>query len=204
MILLLPLILVTGSVRVGAGWLARLGVRAAGAWASWRAAAASGMAVVFVCTAATHFLEPQRSGLVAIVPSLLPAPDLLVTLTGLAELGLAAGLIVPRLRSRAALASVIFLIVIFPANVVAAAGVDHPDAPDTPLLPRTVLQLIFIAFAAAPLLPTRRRAGQQPRYAPEPAGAVSSTDTPITADDRAPEAAPATAGAPVTPGPGPA
>lgn len=148
MILLVPLLTTALCVRMGAGWLAGRGHRTVEAWASWRAAAAAGMAVVFVCTGITHFVEPQRSGLEAIVPT----PGLAVTFSGLIEFALAAGLIIPRTRRWAALTSMIFLIIVFPANVIAAEGVDHPAAPTTPLMPRTVLQLVFLGFSAAPLL----------------------------------------------------
>lgn len=120
------------------------------------------MGVVFLCTGITHFSQPARSGLEAIVPSILPRPDLIITASGLAELLLAVGLVVPRTRRPAALASVLMLLALLPANVVAAAGVDHPAAPSTPLIPRLLLQAVFLAFAAAPLVtraqPSRRTA----------------------------------------------
>lgn len=152
MILLVPLLTTALCVRMGAGWLAGRGHRTVEAWASWRAAAAAGMAVVFVCTGITHFVEPQRSGLEAIVPTVVPTPGLAVTFSGLIEFALAAGLIIPRTRRWAALTSMIFLIIVFPANVIAVEGVDHPAAPATPLIPRTILQLVFLGFSAAPLL----------------------------------------------------
>lgn len=112
--------------------------------------------MVYLNTAATHFIEPQRSGLIAIVPGFLPRPELLVTLTGIIELVLAVALLIPRTRRPAAWASVLLLLALFPANVVAAAGVDHPAAPSTPLLPRALLQLVLIGFSAAAALPRRR------------------------------------------------
>ena len=163
MILLLPLILSTLSIRFVAERLSRRGVERASAWASWPAAAAAGMGVVFLCTGPAHFLEPARSGLVAIVPSVMPRPDLIITASGLIELTLAVGLIVPRTRRPAAVASILLLLVLLPANVVAAAGVDHPAAPSTPLIPRLLLQSVFLAFAAAPLV---TRAQPSTRTAP--------------------------------------
>lgn len=152
MILLVPLIATALTVRVGAGWLAGRGIRTANQWASWRAAAASGMAAVYVCTGVTHFVEPQRSGLEATIPPVIPEPGVVVAISGVAEFALAAGLIIPRTRRWAALASAIFLILVFPANVIAAGGVDHPAAPTTPLLPRALLQLVFLGFSLTPLL----------------------------------------------------
>src|SRR5699024_3341005 len=146
-------------VRWGAASLVHRGRKWATPWASWNSAAAAGMATVFVCTGVTHFVEPQRSGLEAIIPDFVPQPALAVTLSGVAELVLAVALVVPRTRRVAALAAVLFLLAVFPANVIAAAGVSHPAAPTTPLVPRALLQLVFIGFAAAPLL--RRPAAPQ-------------------------------------------
>lgn len=171
MFLLVPLIATTLAVRMLAGLLVRRGVRRAQPWASWPAAAAAGMGVVFVLTGVTHFIEPQRSGLVAIVPGVIPAPELVITLTGIAELVLAVGLIVPRTREWAGAAAVVLLLALLPANVIAAAGVDNPAAPNTPLVPRLLLQAAFIGFAAAPLLARLRRVAV-PVRAPRARGAA--------------------------------
>ena len=152
MILLLPLLSATLATRYGAAFLARRGVNHARAWASWPEAAAAGMGMVFVSTGITHFIEPRRSGLEAIVPAALPRPDIAVTASGLAEFALAVGLIVPTTRRPAAIASILMLSALFPANIVAAQGVDHPAAPSTPLIPRILLQAVFMAFAGALLL----------------------------------------------------
>ena len=157
MFLLIPLIATTLVLRMLAGLLLRRGVQRAQPWASWSAAAAAGMGVVFIITGFTHFIEPQRSGLVAIVPGFIPMPELVITLTGIAELVLAIGLIVPRTRERAGAAAVVLLLALLPANVIAAGGVDNPAAPNTPLVPRLLLQAAFIGFAAAPLLARLRR-----------------------------------------------
>src|SRR5690625_2133788 len=149
MLLLIPLLLTTLIVRFGAAWLVSRDRVWAKSWASWPGAAAAGMAVVFLFTGITHFLEPQRSGLEAIVPAFVPDPALAVTLSGLVEFVLAVGLVIPRTRRWAALAAVIFLLAVFPANVIASGQVSHPAAPTTPLLPRTLLQLVFIGFSSA-------------------------------------------------------
>ncbi|MFI7495488.1 hypothetical protein ACH9D2_12340 [Kocuria sp. M4R2S49] len=162
MTLLVPLIVTIVVVRVLA---VRASRRRAGPDPGWAAAMAWGMAVVFVITSITHFVEPYRSGLVAVVPRALPAPEALVTVSGVAEMLLAAGLLVPRTRTVAAAAAIAFLLAVFPANVVAAQGVDHPHAPDTPLLPRLALQLVFIGTVTVVLvsgLRRRRRAAAGP------------------------------------------
>ncbi|MBO1900389.1 hypothetical protein J4H92_00305 [Leucobacter weissii] len=115
------------------------------------------MAAVYVCTGVTHFVEPQRSGFAAIVPPMIPEPGLVVAASGLAEFALAAGLTVPRTRRLAAVLSALFLIAVFPANVIAAGGVDHPAAPTTPLLPRALLQLVFLGVSIAAVRAPRHR-----------------------------------------------
>ena len=156
MILLLPLFLTTVVVRFITWRLSRRGYRTAVTLNNWPTAAAWGMAVVFISTGVTHFIEPQRSGLIAIVPDFVPAPALAVSVTGIIEFVLAVGLIYPPTRRWSALAAVLLLLALFPANIVAAAGIDHPAAPSTPLVPRAILQLIFIAFAVVAMLPRRR------------------------------------------------
>lgn len=159
MILLLPLLSTTGLVRFGAHLLVKRGTLRARSWNSWAAGLAAGMSAVYVSTGITHFIEPQRSGLEAIVPAAIPWPGAAVTASGAAEFAIAAGLIVPATRRWAAVASIALLIALFPANVVAAGGVDHPSAPSTPLGLRAALQAVLIAASAAPLL----RAGRVQR-----------------------------------------
>lgn len=151
MILLLPLMLTSLTVRAVGKRLSARGYKFAAAWDDWPAALAAGMSVVFICTAVTHFVEPQRSGLIATVPGFISEPGLAVTATGVIEFVLAAGLLVPRTRRLSALVAIVLLIALFPANVVAASGVEHAAAPSTALLPRTILQLIFIVCVATPL-----------------------------------------------------
>lgn len=155
MALLIPLVLVTLLVRVGAWFLTTRGVARARPWSSWPAAAGAGVAAVLLFASVTHFVEPQRSGLIAIVPDFVPAPDLVVTATGVIEIVIAGGLLVPRTRRWAALAAIVLLIAMSPANIVAAAGVDNPAAPSTPLVPRTIAQLVFVAGAVVAAVPVR-------------------------------------------------
>ncbi len=157
MILLLPLSLATALARLGAKLLVRRGVGAARPWDSWSAALAAGVATVYVATGVTHFVEPQRSGLEAIVPSAIPWPGAAVTASGIAEFAIAVGLLAPKTRRWAAIASIALLIALFPSNVVAASGVDHPAAPSAPLLPRPGLQVALLLASAAALSPSTAR-----------------------------------------------
>ena len=53
---------------------------------SWPRAIAVGLAAMFVMTGVAHFVNPLRADMIAIVPPRLPAPALLVTVTGVLEL----------------------------------------------------------------------------------------------------------------------
>jgi uncharacterized membrane protein len=132
---------------LGASFLAfllagRLGARPL---ASWITSLRWALAAMFVVTASAHF-GSQRADLIAMVPPVFPRPDLIVTLTGVAELAGAIGLLVPRLAPWAAGGLALLLLAMFPANVYAAhEGLSIGGRPVTPLGPRTILQLVFLA-----------------------------------------------------------
>jgi uncharacterized membrane protein len=123
-----------------------LGWAGAGYVAAWPSAVAVGLAAMFLMTALTHFIPPERrAGLIAIVPPKIPAPAVAVTVTGLLELAGAIGLLVTPLRPAAAIGLGLLLVAMFPANIYAATEQRHPSAPHTPLVPRLAYQLIFLA-----------------------------------------------------------
>src|SRR5947209_4752998 len=122
MVPLLALIAVTLAARL-AGWL---GWDCADAWP---AAVAVGLAAMFLLTGIAHFAQPLRSGLIAIVPPKLPAPGLLVTITGVLELLGAIGLLVPQTRIAAAFCLALLMVAMFPANVYAAGAKRSEHAP---------------------------------------------------------------------------
>ncbi len=112
----------------------------------WAAATRLGLAVMFCFTAAAHF-NSMRSDMVRMVPPAVPNPELMVTLTGICEVLGAIGLLVPRTRRIAAVALIVFLIAVLPANIHAAqSGVIFRGAAATPLVPRVALQLLFIVL----------------------------------------------------------
>ncbi|WP_458781259.1 DoxX family protein [Arthrobacter sp. D3-16] len=137
---------------------ATLLLRAAGAAGirglrSWHTSLRGGLAAMFVITGTAHF-NHMRGDLVAMVPPALPYPELLVTLTGVLELLGAAGLLHRRTAPWAAAGLALLMVAMFPANVYAAlAGLTLNGAPATALLPRTLMQLVFIAAAIAVALP---------------------------------------------------
>lgn len=137
---LLTLLVVTLTARL-AGWLG---------WDyanGWPAAVTVGLAAMFVLTGIAHFVQPLRSGLIAIVPPKLPAPGLLVTITGVLELLGAIGLLIPPTRVAAAVCLGLLMLAVFPANVYAAGAKRAEHAPDTALAPRTLMQALFLAGA---------------------------------------------------------
>ena len=121
----------------------RLGVAALNDWA---AATRVGLAVMFCFTAAAHF-NSMRADLVRMVPPAIPNPELMITFTGVCEILGAIGLLVPRTRRLAAVALILFLLAVLPANIHAArAGVTLRGAPATALIPRVALQALFIGL----------------------------------------------------------
>lgn len=139
---MVPLIVLIGATLL-ARLAGRLGLASLGGWA---AATRVGLAVMFCFTAAAHF-NSMRADLVRMVPPGVPYPELMITVTGICEVLGAIGLLVPRTRRIAALALILFLIAVLPANVYAAqAELTLRGAPATPLVPRLALQLLFIAL----------------------------------------------------------
>lgn len=113
----------------------------------WTAAIAVGLAAMFMLTGIAHFAPPMRADLVAIVPPRLPAPGLLVTITGVLELLGAAGLLLPTTRVAAASCLLALMLVMFPANVYAARMPNPPASMTTRLPRRTAVEAIFLAAA---------------------------------------------------------
>jgi uncharacterized membrane protein len=90
------------------------------------------------------------------VPPVFPHPELVVTLTGMAELLGAIGLSIPRTAPLAGGCLSVLLLAMFPANVHAALeGITLGGKPPTPLLARTVLQLVFLTATIAAAAPGR-------------------------------------------------
>lgn len=112
----------------------------------WAAATRVGLAVMFCFTAAAHF-NSMRADMIRMMPPSVPYPELMVTFTGVCEILGAIGLLVPRTRRIAAIALILFLIAVLPANIHAArTGVTIGGSAATPLIPRIALQVLFIAL----------------------------------------------------------
>lgn len=103
-------------------------------------------AVMFAFTGAAHFLPRTRAEMVAMVPSLLPMPGLLVSLTGVLEFAGAAGLLTHAWAGWAATGLAALLVAMFPANVHAArAGLMVAGRRAMALGPRLALQVLWMA-----------------------------------------------------------
>ncbi|HCS60761.1 MAG TPA: hypothetical protein DIW46_05080 [Microbacterium sp.] len=133
---LITLVIVTGALRLigafGVEALRRIPVALRG-----------GLSAMFALTGVSHFVG-MRDDLIAMVPQGMPAPEFLVTFTGIAELAGAIGLLVPRIALLAAGGLTLLLIAVFPANVaLALSGAPLPWYDQ--LTWRTLTQLIFLA-----------------------------------------------------------
>jgi len=103
-------------------------------------------AVGFVTAGMAHFLFPGF--FVRIVPPALPQPELLVAVSGIAEILGGTGLLFSRLRSWAGWGLITLLLAVFPANIHMA--IDSERYSDLGYPPwvywaRLPLQLVFIA-----------------------------------------------------------
>ena len=112
----------------------------------WPVAVRGGRAAMFILTGVSHFVG-MREDLINMVPPALPEPALLVTITGILELAGAAGLLSRRTAPWAAAGLSALLIGMFPANLYAAVeGLTLGGAPAMALIPRTLMQVLFLAI----------------------------------------------------------
>jgi uncharacterized membrane protein len=114
---------------------------------SWPQAVAVGLAVMFVMTGVAHFVPAMRRDMIAIVPPRLPAPGLLVTITGVLELLGAAGLLYPPTRVAAAVCLFVLMLAMFPANVYASRMPNPPKSMTSRLDVRAIEEIVFLGAA---------------------------------------------------------
>lgn len=98
--------------------IARVRPSASGRPRDTRGAAAIGLALLFAFTASGHFV--QTDTMAQMLPPWVPARVALVYLTGVLEIALALGFLVPAYRRRTGWVAAAVLIAFFPANVYAA------------------------------------------------------------------------------------
>jgi uncharacterized membrane protein len=122
----------------------------------WLTSLRLALAGMFLLTASAHWGKRRRD-LVAMVPPPLPRPDLLVTATGVLEIVGTVGLMLPTAAPYAALGLCLMLLAVFPANVHAARQhLSIAGRPVEALVPRTLLQLVFLAATATVFMAGKR------------------------------------------------
>ncbi|MFQ6326885.1 DoxX family membrane protein [Nocardia sp. CWNU-33] len=116
----------------------------------WQPALRIGLALMFALTGSAHFSAKMHRDMVEMVPPAMPNPELLVIVTGVLELAGAVGLLLPMTARLAAACLALLVLAMFPANVSAARrNLQLGGKPVTPLVPRTIEQIVFVAAAAA-------------------------------------------------------
>ncbi|MFK4089751.1 DoxX family protein [Kribbella sp. NPDC020789] len=112
-----------------------------------RSKTTTALAVLFGVSGVLHFARPTPYE--RIVPKALPRKKELVYVSGAAELACAAGLLHPRTRRLAGLASAGLLVAVFPANVQMATDLQRKGSPRAKAIGwgRLPLQLPLIKWA---------------------------------------------------------
>jgi uncharacterized membrane protein len=125
--------------------------RAAGALgvealASWVASTRWALAVMFLFTGVAHFTR-ARHGMARMVPRVCGNAMAMVYFTGVCEIAGAVGILLAQTRMLAGIGLISLLVAMFPANVKAAREkLNVAGRPATPLVPRTVIQIVFIGL----------------------------------------------------------
>jgi len=101
-------------------------------------------AIFFVVAGTFHFLNPERY--LEIMPPYLPAPKLLVAVSGAGEITGGIGLLIPTLRRLAGWGLVALLIAVFPANIYILQHAGQFHLSSSILWARLPLQGVFIAW----------------------------------------------------------
>lgn len=102
------------------------------------------LAAIMVAAGVLHFARPEKFE--PIVPDWLPAPRLLVLVSGAFEIAGGVGLLVPKTRRAASLGLMALFAAVFPANVYMATHKIYTDNPWI-LWGRLPLQAVLIGWA---------------------------------------------------------
>lgn len=133
--------------------LVLFGVSRVRSW-PWVVAVRGGLAAMFALTGGAHFIG-MREELISMVPPALPAPGLLVTITGILELAAVVGLLWRPTAPWAAAGLTGLLLAMFPANVHKALTGDNVPWDDQ-LVPRGLMQVVFLAATVSVVVYYRR------------------------------------------------
>jgi uncharacterized membrane protein len=109
------------------------------------------IAATFVGMGVSHFLPAPARTMAAMIPPRLRGAGLLsplnlVRFTGVCEIAGGVGLLVPATRVPAAVALVVFLVAVFPANSFAARHPERFGRAAIPFWPRLIAQIVLIAL----------------------------------------------------------
>jgi uncharacterized membrane protein len=101
-------------------------------------------AALFLTSGTAHLTHPEI--FTSIVPPQLGHADVLVTISGVAELAGGIGLLIPATRNAAAIGLIAILVAVWPANIYMAIQADHFNsvAPAWAIWLRVPLQLLLI------------------------------------------------------------
>lgn len=108
------------------------------------------MAIMLLFTSVAHFAF--NKGMAMMLPPVIPSRQLIVYVTGVLEIILAIGLLIPSLQVAAGWITILFFIVLLPANIYAASNyVNYEKASRDGKGPaylwlRVPMQVLFIAW----------------------------------------------------------
>jgi uncharacterized membrane protein len=104
------------------------------------------LALFMIVGGINHFLNADFY--LRMMPPYIPAPGFMVALSGVIEVALGIGLLIPRTRVLSAWGIVALLIAVFPANLHMYINRHQwPEVPPVLTLMRLPLQLLFITWA---------------------------------------------------------
>lgn len=114
---------------------------------SWRPTARVGMGIAMILAGVSHWVMPEP--FVQHLPPWVPAAELIVLLSGLAEVALGAAVLTRTWHRWAGLALAAYLIGVFPSNVYVAVADVNVDGQPGGMYPwlRLPLQALFVAWA---------------------------------------------------------
>ena len=106
------------------------------------------LAAAFVFMGVAHFVPASARTMAAMIPQRMRVVSArrLVQFTGLCEIAGGIGLLIPVLHVAAAIALIVFLIAVFPANAYAAQHPEKFGSAAIPFWPRLAAQVALIAL----------------------------------------------------------
>lgn len=115
------------------------------------AAVTIALAILFAAMGVTHFVPSVARGMAAIIPPRLKGAGLLsgkslVRFTGVCEIAGGIGLLVPQTHVAAAIALIVFLVAVFPANAYASQHPERFGRAAIPFWPRLAAQVALIGL----------------------------------------------------------